>query len=284
MREGLHGSTRASRIDGALESLELLQGGQEPLYHDWDSLFYVTWYQPRQVHLVYALLRQCYPRGLPERLHVIDIGCGAGAVKLALAILIATDYRARGALNVGVQGIDPSGSMRRLGGELWLSFSCAARRRGLGRLEETIGAMTRTEDTYKGFGAYAESPAAREAEAATCWLTSVHAVYESTHRQLKEQMRRVRASRRPDWELVTTHRSKSHELAAVVSNGESLAVEPRPVWAGCLPQTTAWRRRLARVFSSLSDKSRAYLSKPVTWNPQTNPIGKDEVRVRRRQE
>ena len=51
LREGLHGCTRASRIDGALESLELLQGGQEPLYHDWDSLFYVTWYQPRQVHL-----------------------------------------------------------------------------------------------------------------------------------------------------------------------------------------------------------------------------------------
>ena len=41
----------ATRVGDALESLGGLRRGVAPAYDEWDALFYLTWYQPRQINL-----------------------------------------------------------------------------------------------------------------------------------------------------------------------------------------------------------------------------------------
>lgn len=287
LRTGLRGRERAKSINDALKSLSLLQEGGEPSYGPWDSLFYLTWYQPRQIHLAYAVLRQLYPRGFQSPVHVIDLGCGAWAVQFALALWTTNERKGGDPDQVIVHGIEPSVAMRRLGGELWDALRGTADRYGLTALVETVDAMTVRCVTYESLSAYAYSPAVRDASRFGCGLTSLHAVYESTFQELGEQVAWLRSERKVNWEIFTTHRSKRRELEAVVEGGfgprllpQPLWEGPKPIWEGCLPRTTAWRRRLARVFSSLTGKSRTYLSKAVTWNPEKNRIEKDAVWVR----
>ena len=73
--------------------------GEEPEYNEWDALFYVTWYQPRQINLALAILQKLYEDarkwlGSDFPLHIIDVGCGAFlAVQFAMAILAAENQR-----------------------------------------------------------------------------------------------------------------------------------------------------------------------------------------------
>ena len=106
-------------MENALNSLLQLQRGYEPDYNsEWVSLFYLTWFQPRQVHLAYAALRQhVAEQQVPP--YVIDYGCGAWAVQIALAILLAEETELQG---LGVHGIDPNEPMREIGKKLWRKF------------------------------------------------------------------------------------------------------------------------------------------------------------------
>ena len=57
LAHGVPLDTQAKRVDAALQSLGRLKQGTPPDYDsEWVVLFYVTWYQPRQVHLAYATL------------------------------------------------------------------------------------------------------------------------------------------------------------------------------------------------------------------------------------
>ncbi len=42
---------RKQHVDGALESLKDLGRGGKPYYDEWIALFYLTWHQPRHIHL-----------------------------------------------------------------------------------------------------------------------------------------------------------------------------------------------------------------------------------------
>ena len=105
-------------IKAALESLAKLRDGLEPEYNEWDALFYVTWYQPRQINLALSILQELYQdvrkwQGPDLPLHIIDVECGALAVQFAMAILAAEGTPAECNDNVTVNGIDPSEPMKR---------------------------------------------------------------------------------------------------------------------------------------------------------------------------
>lgn len=109
------------KVESALKSLDLLRSGDGvPDYDDpWTAVFYLTWFQPRQVNLIYSHLKRSNER-LPQGLRVVDLGCGCSATMFALAVFAATSgqHEAR----ISVHGLDPSRAMRQLGLQLWGAF------------------------------------------------------------------------------------------------------------------------------------------------------------------
>ena len=96
---GLNDFQVAEQVAIALDELEKLQGRGSPDYNnDWVALFYVTWYQPRQINVALAILRQLYEETLHEEtktnhpVEIIDVGCGALSVQFATAIA-ATEHQ-----------------------------------------------------------------------------------------------------------------------------------------------------------------------------------------------
>ena len=86
---GLGTKEQHELVDRALRSLKELQQGRKADYGDeWVGVFYLTWYQPRQIQLAYAALRELIPERNPPK-YIIDYGCGAWAVQIALALRIA---------------------------------------------------------------------------------------------------------------------------------------------------------------------------------------------------
>ncbi len=270
----------AACVHDALDSLDGLKYGRQPAYDEWDALFYLTWYQPRHVHLVYALLHQ---REFPALSQVIDIGCGAGAMQMALAFSMADQPSRLRAVDVSVHGIDPSEPMRAIGEALWLELRNRAERsadlEGLGRVMGDLSAQCGTYDSYE---AYTASPSAVAARTAgnPHWLTAVHAVYKENRDDLKRLLGEVCADREPKGILVTSDDGKESLLDELVEEPD-YSLDPRQVetiWQGPLRCTTSWRRLVRANLDSPSDLCRNFLKGEVGWD-SANPIEKDVTRV-----
>lgn len=113
---GLGLQEQCEHVDKALRSLKELQQGRKADYgNEWVAIFYLTWYQPRQIQLAYAALRELISERRPPK-YIIDYGCGAWAVHIALAILIVDVNVHRSELDkITVHGIDPNQPMTRIG-------------------------------------------------------------------------------------------------------------------------------------------------------------------------
>lgn len=203
---------RAKLVECALGSLADLASRKRPAYNDWEALLYLTWYQPRQVHLVYSLLRRRFPYGYYGPLRVVDVGCGAGAVQVALAILAA---EAPFVGEISVRGIDRSRAMRRLGKKLWAAFLAETIEGGLDRLSEVINVMNRScsASDYPTWVASSDR-LAEESASGLSWLTAVHAVYEDNWIEFERIYYDVHDRVKPCYELVTS-RTKGDRLFRV---------------------------------------------------------------------
>ncbi|MDE2851496.1 MAG: class I SAM-dependent methyltransferase [Acidobacteriota bacterium] len=273
----------SNRVNGALESLDSLKRGRQPNYDEWDALFYLTWYQPRHVHLIYTLLHHG-TRDFPALSQVIDIGCGAGATQVALAFSMADQPSRSGAVDVSVHGIDPSRPMRAIGKALWLALRHRAERDpDLGGLGKVMADMSARCASYGSYEAYAASPSAVAAKIAghPHWLTAVHAVYEKTKSELRRLLAEVSADREPEGILVTCDDGKEGLLDHVleVLGGSLESRQIKPIWRGPLRCTTSWRRWVRADLDSPSELCRNYLKGQVRWDPIGNPIEKDVARV-----
>ena len=60
---GLTPGQAAARVTRALESMAGLRDGVPPDYNEWDALFYLTWYQPRQVNLTQLVASHVFAKG-----------------------------------------------------------------------------------------------------------------------------------------------------------------------------------------------------------------------------
>ena len=273
------------RLECAFKSIDRLQAGGKPNYDEWDAPLYVSWYQARQVHLVCAALQQYPPPPSEKPLQVIDIGCGAWAVPLALAIGAANGGVELRKRQMSIRGIEPSESMTGLGKELWLEFGCAAEQRGLDI--DFIHEMIDDDSIFASVGApgfpLANAPANSES-----WLLAIHALYDESKPEITRFLRdRRRPANRLRYELITTDETKKPELTGLIADRPGEWAGLKPIWQYSLPKTTkirrAMRRELMRSERPLDDKYLSYLWAAVSWNPG-NPIEKDAIWVRRIEE
>ena len=277
LSEGLNDFQVAEQIAKALDSLRELQGADPPNYNnEWVALFYLTWYQPRQINTALTVLRQLYADPRNERLRmghplvIIDVGCGALAVQIAAAIMTAEYQREDN--KVSVQGIDPSEPMKEIGVNLWLEFwTIADRYPSLSYLSSACDVITSTCSLFDSHISYYRSEVA--SPDSECWLMAVHTVYESNKQSIKDTLQTIRTMSDPSVILVTTHDFKRDIARFAV--GENFKIHElrseELLLQGNLPETTEWRKRLLDRLpeGSLGSKD-WYLNNSVQWNPSNN--------------
>ena len=276
-------------VERALEELDKLTGKDQPSYNDeWVDLFYVTWYQPRQINVALTILQQLYEEVRYEHLrtnyplHIIDLGCGALAVQFAAAIA-ASKYQCT---DVSVKGIDPSAPMRNLGENLWREFcSIVAQHPGLSDLSQTCESMnTYGCESFDSPEAYfvSEDAFLRYYPGPECLLLAVHTVYESNQQDIKEALQNFRDQSGPSSILVTCNTNKNAIARSAIGEYDSRQeLTPAELTLqGNLPETTKWRESLIDHLPEITLKSENLLKRRVEWNPSNHRtvIYREELR------
>ena len=128
----------STNIHAALNALGGLQHGDPPDYNDpWVALFYLTWYQPGQINLCRRMidyLGQIKGNGQligndNRNLHVVDFGCGALAMRFAVAWASAEALEGgRKIDSIRVISYDTGTAMVQLGVKVWNQFLLETRR------------------------------------------------------------------------------------------------------------------------------------------------------------
>ena len=267
----------ARKVTEAVRSLRNLQQGEEPAYNEWDALFYLTWYQPRQINLALYILQELYEDarrrlGSDFPLHIIDVGCGALAVQFAAAILAAENQRAGNDLTVS--GIDPSEPMKRIGEALWSKFRLfLGDHSDLSDLSRTCDHMANNCQLFDSHSSYFCSEGGRPWGPPWIerWITAVHACYESNWFEIQRALQELRDRYSPNAILVTSHRSRQ-EVVRFVAGEESpqqrLSPKQLPLKEE-LPKTTEWRTDLLSKLPAYQINSvSSLLSNPVEWAPR----------------
>lgn len=296
LAEGMSLDDQRQHVNDALKSLKDLGRGAMPHYGKWVALFYLTWYQPRHIHLAYTVLdqqistvlhRQISEQHRPRR--VIDLGCGGWAVQIALAILITERPELQGLV---VDGIDSSGPMRDIGELLWrklretveknanaplLAMVDRAKLDTYKRLGRTLESMTNSCTCHASCDAYLSDGIKKPGN---CWLTAFHVVYQSNRSDLEAVFQRIRRERSPVLELLTTDGVKRDHTTFF--GGSDLSIKQAAWNCDQLKRTTHWRRELRNRLGvkGTADLIDNYLRTPVRWNPRSNPIEDDAVLIR----
>ncbi len=279
------------RLERAFESIERLQGRQQPDYDNWDAPFYVSWYQPRQVHLVFAVLDQYRPPPSRKALQIVDLGCGAWAAPIAIAMLAARGHPALSRRKVSIHGIEPQDPMTQVGKELWLEFRVAAEDRGLDT--DFFDPMINDDGIFTSGETYLDELVSDAS--ADSWLLAIHALYDKSRSHIGRFLDRYRERLASGlrYELVTTDGSK-HKLEIlerVVGEIARNRPRPKPIWKDPLPKTRECRLRIGEALKKELEDSGSpigdrwnkwmnYLRGNVTWNLGKNPIEQDAVWVR----
>lgn len=268
---------RGARLSQAIRSMgRALRSNGTPSYDDWESLYYITRFLPRQINLAYSSLQRTYPNGVRTGLRMVDVGCGPLAAQFAVAALVAEGVAALpgGAVpRVAVAGIDPGGSMRALGSRLWCAFRGRVEESGID--DHVMKAVSGSSETFASFPEFKRSewilrnlPVAEDATEIDCWLTAFHAVYRDGLEELTRTLDDV-------WDvyevrgyeprgLATTHESKKRLLDGLEEEFGPCDRGPGLRWQGVLGETTAFRKRLAGCCGVTEDAGRE-LRWPAKW-------------------
>ena len=247
--ERLHGEDRdgfPSGVSRALRALRRLQAGAEPSYDRLVPLFYVTWYQPRQINLAYQILQYYYSN--EKKLHIIDYGCGALALNFALAAFMVDN----GDREVCVHGIDPSRNMTEVGQEVWRQFVRIAEdfpelRDACIALEENMHVFTSIDEIHDDSISAAED----------VWMLALHAVYPTNRNLVKKDFEEICNRFRPT-KIVVTGYTRNREHILHVTGGEledmsfphEIRQNPESIFnpkrweRGFFPLTRKWRWEL----------------------------------------
>ncbi len=274
----------------ALEDLLALGKGTPPDYTDeWLALAYLTWYQPRQINLVASI---CLHRKLSPssgKFLVVDVGCGAFATLIGMAIGLAM----RGVDIPGeivIHGVDPSETMKRMGKELL----CELKRRtfeigsNLGKLARLLD-RTSIEYNFTTLEDYLTTPNLPSFSSyGTIWLTITHAAYDHREEEygagtlknhvdkLKEQIRKERVDADLQHTTIVTGMDGAPvEHVAGGGNGQTKDFTDCDLFKGNCSKITSLRRDMADALFpcfddlALDDKRRKYkklLWKTVKWD------------------
>lgn len=275
---------RGRSVEKSLRSLDRLKQGGVPNFDDWDALFYLTWYQPRQVNLVYSVLNELKINGTDKSIlgsrddiiHIIDYGCGCLATNIAAAIaaadLVAQDCHVP---KIKIDNIDISPAMILVGERIWELFQNNMRVR-------TNHPICSVFDRFSYVTHSSLCTLKELSPDTTCYVTAIHSAYETTIQQTKLDIDRLVRRFSPVGLFFTSHSSKAEVLERVSSGSVKKHYDEipndgpkNPLFAGDVGEVSKWR-------SSLLDKSftsrdsdyqdldygfvRKYLSNPVKWD------------------
>ena len=269
----------AEDIVKAVKSIKQdLEVGNLPNYNEWQALFYLTWYQPRQINIVLKILQTFFERfryaceKTPAPFHVIDLGCGAFAVRFAIA-LFALQHRID-ISDVAVKGIDPSNAMTNIGDNLWKTFRSIVKQNpnplDLSHTCEHLTSNFQLFDSHTSYSCTVGTHAAKNPSIGN-WMMAIHAVYHANKANIKDALKTIHRQCDPSMILLTCKNSPSRLKVARFVVGErfecqiTLGVEG--FWfSGPLPRTSKWRKSLICYLpENARGEVRGLLDNPVTW-------------------
>lgn len=189
----------AERILRALQALDGLQNNDMPTYNAWDALFYLTWYQPRQINLAYTVVyripKDQNPLGGRGDLQVVDFACGALAMQFGLALAAADALEEHGSCpQIAIVSTDKSTEMRRIGRETWARFRDEV---SDGTKYPELAALSHVCDLMELVD--------QNSLTATRWLTALHVAYRKNRYSVARSINNRVAMQKPDIVLVTSH-------------------------------------------------------------------------------
>ncbi len=198
---GMSDQEIATATTHALDSLGRLQTGQRiPNYGEWDALFYLTWYQPRQINLAYTVARRIPKDQNPllegrGNLQVVDFGCGALAMQFGLALMAADTLENRGSYpRMAIVSTDSRDEMPRIGRQMWCRFveeiDDARKYPELDALRHVSPAIDFVDQTNLD---------------ATRWLTALHVAYKGNSVPVARSLNYRVANQKPDIIVVSSH-------------------------------------------------------------------------------
>ena len=283
-------------IQKSLRALKDLERGRLPDYNDWDSVFYLSWYQPGQINLANNLLNRIHGCakavdvfGLCNgKTHFIDYGCGSLAMMFALSIH-AADFIAqdRTPYDVEIDCIDISPAMMRLGQKTWNKFLDIMNKR---HQDHPICVFLENVDFHSHLRV---TTLTKQSSDTPSYLSAFHCAYEDNVDHVNFDLSFLIREYNPMGVFLTTNWKKEEVLNRVSPINDydcyksmSLEVTP-PLFSGELIKTTKLRQKLSsRVQELLSDCDvtgielpflRNFLDPPVTWN---YPQYVDQVYIR----
>ena len=213
-----HAITR--NIANALRSLESLQQGHQPDYDDpWVALFYLLWYQPKQINLTYSMIKATAdrhpPKGIPlndsGKLLVVDFGCGSLAMQFGIMLAVADAFeRGQFVSSIHIDSFDTSQAMISLGEAVWDEFKMILASDGrLDAVSLSFDAITTSTTTDT-------EPQVERRVDEDCWLSAVHVVYDSNKEVVQNRLEEFKDQLNPDMGFITTFSDKVR-LARLVS-------------------------------------------------------------------
>ena len=278
LSKGMTKQEWSNKVRQSLNSLGGLQQSNPPNYNDpWIALFYLTWYQPGQIQLVHLLIeeqRKASGRGRllksdRQLLHVIDLGCGALALRFGLVLAVAAALELGEDIDeIHIDSIDPNTAMAQTGVTIWNEFLSQVLSRGMDDpdLKWVLAAIRRLSQPV---------PTVRNIKLkelnvnsdAEFWLTAIHAVYPNNVEEINSSLGYLASTNEPHVGILTGHNHTGQgDLLQRVSPFEGTHFVRRmstfdPVFNDFLPEVTRWRRLLNEQMNS----PHRYLDKEVTW-------------------
>ena len=275
---------KAAAIEYAFDQLAKLQESKMPAYQtensrldQWLSLFYLLWYQPRQIYLSYMTFSHIL-KHLPvcKQFIVLDYGSGAFAVQYGLMIAISeTEAVGDHLKHVEMKNYDSSTAMLTIGSSCWNRFVQNVRNRRAtrdlsavvqtGRV--TVGSITNLSKTTID---WTYGPTVM-----TC-LTAFHTAYDENKERVGRDIEFICHKFKPRVSILTSHSSNKGLISEIKPTGfndfgmdDIVGSSTIPYDADGLTEVTKLRRGirddLIRIGRS-SDRTVNYLNGTVTWS------------------
>lgn len=253
--------------------------------HTGVASFYSVWHHPKQVNFAYSALRALREHkvkggdifGIANgRAHFVDFGCGALAMQFAVAMAAADSIsRGRELREIRIDSYDPSREMVRIGQYIWIKFV------RLMKLHYPKHPICEAFDLIQ-WKTHAELDTLPEATDAACFLSAIHAVYETTKIRVKDDLESLVSKYAPVGFLFTadaTRRNLLSDASPIAGRARYAKVSapiPKARFAGELGALTKRMRSLCdRLLNERElppgmggvDREfvRNSLYKPITW-------------------
>lgn len=266
---------RIETVCNALRALADLAQGSHPNYNNpMTALLYTSWYQPKQINLVYSTINEIFTLRKESRLilsnnnhlDVTDFGCGALATQFAIAFAVADALdRNDPVSSVHVNSYDTSKTMILLGKKIWRCFQIEADR------DPKLETLSKAMRVIKYRASTAKTVWLRKSSAGDTWLSAIHAVYGNNTGTVRNQLAEISKDKNPDVGIITSFSSKL-QLVFGVSPFSNSVIYKNPEFAfhSTFPEVTALRQNLRHHLHTIASESGTALqtdrkNQDITW-------------------